>query len=220
MIEALLTFLFTMFEYAAPLCFCIVLWRLRFKNNIFMNIVFISSILSVLSYLCNLYAQNISVVVSVSAFYVCFRLFFKTRPVYSLLITASGYLAATVVQIAIVSLLLVTGSITSDQIQPFTFIAYAMQLSTFILSLIISLFIKSSGKGFAFVPEETFTRKKLQVTNAILVIISLLALIALTIGYFMIYSFDISVYSVLALICISFTATILLDDKRDSEEFA
>lgn len=216
----LISIIFNMFDYASPLLFCLVLWRFRLKNkNNVKKIIYISIILSFLSYLCNLYTQEMSVLISICAFYICFKLFFKTKALYTLLIVGSGYAASVLLQIAIVSLLLTTNAVESNQIQPFTTIGYSIQFSSFILALIISLFIKSLGWGFAFEPEETFTTKQIRFTNRILMMVSGLVLVIVNIAFVMIHKFAVTNLLVFIVVLSAFTIVIYLDNKRDDEEF-
>jgi hypothetical protein len=197
-----------------------VIFRIRFSAVKFKKMLIIGFILSIISYLLNIFSlESVSPIVQLICLVVLFIFTFKEKIKYSILVTCSSYILYGVIQGLLILLLNSYEILLISELIPFTNKAYLLQISTSLLVIIISLHIKRYNGGFSFIPHEPL-KKIYRYSNMLLIVVTIVAIS--TVSYIFYYgrNLDSFFYFLITLgsMLIASTVILLLLLKRDVED--
>lgn len=212
-------FIFSILDALAILILGFKIYRFPLKDYIWELFVF-TVIIAFVSYYNRLVLEFpvIDPVVQLLLYIAFFRLILKTRMLYSLLISITGYLAFIVIQLILIFTLNILSIFPLDAIENQTGLDVNMlQVLTELLSFTIAFMLYKLNGGFSFIirPPHTFIREKITKTKLkiyLVIIFSLGIFIFITYWHLQI---EAKLMLVILFALIGFLALILIAYKRD-----
>jgi len=170
----------SMLEYISFFIFVMVLFRFSVKENILkfalgsVILAFVSNTVQTES------LQDISPLVNVFILFFLLTIILRTKLFHSFIMVAIGYVAQSLVQWLLVTILIHFG--VFDQITTYTGNAYRVQVMTFFVMCLISGFIRVTKGGFSYIQSSSRFYKDTFRGNKLFAIFMVLGLVVLFAG--------------------------------------
>lgn len=211
---------FSTLEYFSVLFVSLVLWDFNTKK--IFKIICLSILYSSISYIFREFKlDTLAPIYTILITMIIFYYFYRAKWLYSFLISLSGYLIAAVAQVILVVILLSFKVVDMNDLKAFADKGYWGQLATFVIVIIIGIWIKVNGNIISFIPEEKYKVQTPIHSNKILLILSIFVCSFIAITVYLIFYFEVSltIYILLLVITLSISTLLFLLYKRDGEEF-
>lgn len=215
-----LAFFFSCVDFASIFLYTMTVFDIPIKENktkFIIGIIFCSLFSHVLL---KLGLLQYTLWLQIPAVFLIFRFSFKESGIYALWITVLGYVTPLLIQMSLIYGFLKSGLMTYEDVAPYTITGYAIQSSTFVLVLIISLYCVKFGERFSFNFANVFGLKKTKSPSILYVFTAIVIFIVVSVAYPSYYgkSIDHSFYMSLTLTILSFIVMIGLSFLREIDE--
>lgn len=147
------------------------LFRFRMTARNIIYSLIIGTILSVISAIINYFnvLVDISPLIQMIVMYVLTLIFFKTKKLYTLLLSAVPYIIYAVFQVSIILLLIHYKVVSMTDIGAFTEKGWVVQAFTTITTALVIFVIRYTNEGYAFDPDSNYTKRIFRFNNRLLV---------------------------------------------------
>jgi hypothetical protein len=192
--------------------FYLIFKAFRFKEGIFdPRSLMINTMISLSSYVLTIFEYSSFVpLITLFIMIIMFSILFGINYLYVLKMSITGYICYAIVNVATVSIVGLSGIISSVQLNPFSGDAHIVQSVSFLITVLIAFLLRKNKLGFTYIPIEkirikyNFINKVLLITTVLIIIVfGLLAMFAiekndlsliLTVGVFAIIASGVLTY--------------------------
>ncbi len=222
MAAIILPYIFSMVDFASIFIFIVCIFNLPLKNrSTIIKIVASTAVLAIVShFIIYLDYQKYSLWILIPSVVLIMRFVFKQNKTYSIWISVTGYIFVLSIQLLIIYGLLFTKTIAPEDATPYTYSAYLIQLSTFLIICIISYIVYKLGDAMTFDFDNLFGQKinfKSPV-RYIVISIAILLFVSITFPNFYGEDLDLNFYISITSSLLCFFILIVMSLQRNKEE--